>query len=321
MQISEQKCSQIGAPSISARTARKDSGFTFKSRLIFWAKILVAFLTLSFLIAAVKVEILINVFKTANWGYLGIAFLIIIPNILVQVWKWLYILKLANPSVSFMTALKSLLVGYPLGFVTPGRLGEIGRALYVKEISQGKTLRLFILDKLTNLVITLLFGSFGILILLQTQLTPAVKTTIWVTLALILGTLLYSIFFTSTVNLIGRLTKINHFTRMNQLVLLAFSILFYFIFFAQYLLLVLNFDRINIFPAFEAAASVFLTKTLLPISFSDLGIREGAAVYFFGKVGVNAAAALNASLLLFLLNIAVPAIAGLPILLKTKRRL
>jgi len=220
-----------------------------------------------------------------------------------------------------MTAFKSLLVGYPLGFVTPGRLGEIGRALYVKEISQSKTLRLFILDKLTNLVITLLFGSIGILFLFETQLTPAVKTTIWLILGMTLGTLLYSICFTSIVSLIGRLAKINHFNRMNQLVLLAFSILFYFIFLAQYLLLVLNFDTINIFAAFKAAASVFLTKTILPISFSDLGIREGAAVYFFGKVGVNAAAALNASLLLFLFNIAVPAIAGLPILLKTKRSL
>jgi len=84
---------------------------------------------------------------------------------------------------------------------------------------------------------------------------------------------------------------------------------------------VLNFDTVNLFEASKAAASMFLAKTILPISFSDLGIREGAAVYFFGKIDVSAAAALNASLLLFLFNIAVPAIAGLPILLKTKRSL
>jgi len=278
-------------------------------------------LTLAFLIAAVKVELLLNVFKTANWSYLGIAFMIIIPNILVQVWKWLYILKLANSSVSFTTAFKSLLVGYPLGFVTPGRLGEIGRALYVKEVSQGKTFRLFILDKLTNLVVILLFGAVGILILFQTQLTPVLKTFIWVILVFITVFLLYSVFFTSLVNLIGRLTKVHDFSRKNHIILLAFSLLFYFVFLVQYLLLVLNFDAINVFEASKAAASMFLAKTILPISFSDLGIREGAAVYFFGKLGVSAAAALNASLLLFLFNVAFPAIAGLPILLKTKRSL
>ncbi len=278
-------------------------------------------MTLAFLINSVKPGTLINVFDTAKWSYLGVAFIIIVPNILVQVWKWLYILKLANSSVSFTTAFKSLLVGYPLGFVTPGRLGEIGRALYVKEISQNKTFRLFILDKLTNLVVTLLFGAVGILILFQTQLTPIFKVMIWVIPCLITGLLLYSICFTSPVILIGRLTKMHHYCRKNHLILLAFSILFYFIFLVQYLLLMLNFGTISIFTASEAAASVFLAKTILPISFSDLGIREGAAVYFFGKIGVSAAAALNASLLLFLFNIAIPAIAGLPILLKTKRSL
>ena len=214
-----------------------------------------------------------------------------------------------------------MLVGYPLGFVTPGRLGEIGRALYVKEVSQGKTFRLFILDKLTNLVVILLFGAIGILILFQTQLTPVLKTFIWVILVFITVFLLYSVFFTSFVNLIGRLTKVHNFSRKNHIILLAFSVLFYFVFLVQYLLLVLNFDAINVFEASKAAASMFLAKTILPISFSDLGIREGAAVYFFGKIGVSAAAALNASLLLFLFNIAIPAIAGLPVLLKTKRSL
>ncbi len=124
MQILEQKCSQIEAPSISAPTARKDSSFIFKSRLIFWTKITVAVLALAFLISIVKIEALVGVLKTAKWSYLGVAFLMIIPNILVQVRKWQYILKLANSSVSFATAFKSLLVGYPLGFVAYPRPGR-----------------------------------------------------------------------------------------------------------------------------------------------------------------------------------------------------
>ncbi len=269
----------------------------------------------------VKIDALIGIFKTAKLSYLGFAFLIIIPNVLVQVWKWLYILKLANPAVSFGSALKSLLVGYPLGFVTPGRLGEIGRAFYIKEISQGKTFRLYILDKLTNLLITLLCGTIGVLFLFQTQIPAFLKILVVAILCLTIGLLLYSVLFSSLAALIGRLTKLTDFNRKNHLILLAFSALFYFVFLGQYLLLLFNFETNNLLLASEAAASVFFAKTILPISFSDLGIREGAAVYFFGKIGVSMAAALNASLLLFLFNIGIPSIAGLPILLKSKRSL
>lgn len=306
---------------ISAPTARRDFGFIFNSKLLFVGKIAIAILILSFLVNAIKLETLIGVLKTARWRYLSIAFLIIIPNILVQVWKWHTILKLANPSVSFAAAFKSLLVGYPLGFVTPGRLGEIGRAFYIKEISSDKTFRLFILDKLTNLLITLLFGSIGILFLFRTHLTATIKASILVLLSAVIALLLYSIIITSLVSLIGRLTKVTHYNRKNHLILLAFSTLFYSVFLAQYLFLVLNFDTVHLFSASEAAASVFLAKTLLPFSFGDLGIREGTAVFFFGEIGVSAAAALNASLLLFLFNVVIPAIIGLPILLKTKRNL
>ena len=80
MQISEQKCSQIEIPSISAPTAHKDSGFIFKSRFIFWGKIAVTVLTLALLISVVKIEAFIGVLKTAKLSYIGVAFFIIVAN-------------------------------------------------------------------------------------------------------------------------------------------------------------------------------------------------------------------------------------------------
>jgi hypothetical protein len=53
---------------------------------------------------------------------------------------------------------------------------------------------------------------------------------------------------------------------------------------------------------------------LLPISLMDLGVREGAAVAVLGAVGVAAATAVQAALMLFGLNVLVPGLAGLLVL-------
>ncbi|MFQ5676626.1 MAG: lysylphosphatidylglycerol synthase transmembrane domain-containing protein [bacterium] len=320
IQISEQKCSENGAASISVQTARKDYAFISKSRLIFWAKIAIAILALSILGKSIKIESFGQLFSNARWHYLLIAFLIIVPNLMIQVWKWRYLLRLANSSISWETAFKSFIVGYPLGFVTPGRLGEIGRALYVKEISPGKTLRLFALDKGMNLVVTLFPGGIGVFSLIQHDLIAKNPLPFLMTVALTGTSLMYFVGFSTIVKRwIGRFIKIYDYNTRNNLALIAFSLIFYVIFLGQFVILISNFVTTQMLPASAAAAAVFFTKTILPISFGDLGIREGAAVFYFGKIALSPSVALNASLLLFLFNVGIPALIGLPVLFKTKK--
>ena len=60
-------------------------------------------------------------------------------------------------------------------------------------------------------------------------------------------------------------------------------------------------------------------KTIIPpVSFGELGIREGASVYFLKQVGVSAAAGFNAAIFLFIINVLLPALTGLIFLLKRK---
>lgn len=321
MQISEPKFSTTEAPSISVPTAQRDSGFIFKSKIIFFIKIGVAILTLLLLIKSIQLESLWNVFKSANWPYMLTVIFLIIPNILVQTLKWHYILRLANSAVPFLTAYKSLIVGFPLGFVTPGRLGEIGRAFYVPELSQFKTFKLVILDKTTNLSLTVLAGLVGVLTFSKLNLTPHLKTTLFLILVLVSGLIIYAICSPKLCKLLRHLIKIYHFKNKNMVALITFSSIFYFIFLCQFLLLLYSFQNINIFSTTKAAASVFLVKSILPISFGDLGIREGASIFFFNKIGVESAAAFDASLLLYFFNIGIPTLLGLPTIWRTKRRL
>lgn len=258
--------------------------------------------------------------QSADTRYLGMVLLLLIPNLALQMLKWHYLLKLANPKVRFFTACQSLIVGYPLGFVTPGRLGEIGRALYVKEISQIKTLKLVVVDKMANFLVILLIGMAGLAtlpkILDSSQGMPGLLPglALLTTVFLCLGS------STPVVSrALGRFTKIYHFRRKNLAALLAYSTLFYLTFAAQFVMLIWCFQPGNLGSVAKAVASTLLVKTVLPVSFGDLGVREGAAVFFCSKIGVVAAAGFNAAFLLFIINVGMPTVLGLPILMKTRR--
>ena len=71
-----------------------------------------------------------------------------------------------------------------------------------------------------------------------------------------------------------------------------------------------NIHVINIqgLMAFEAA---YFAMSLLPITPSGIGIREGSRVYFFSLIGCSQTAVLCASVIMFGLNIILPGVMGI----------
>jgi len=61
---------------------------------------------------------------------------------------------------------------------------------------------------------------------------------------------------------------------------------------------------------------MFIKTVIPPISLGELGIREGASVFFLTRFGELSSVAFNASIFLFVINILFPALAGLFLLLK-----
>ena len=59
------------------------------------------------------------------------------------------------------------------------------------------------------------------------------------------------------------------------------------------------------------------TKTIIPpISFGELGIREGASVFFITKMGETASVGFNSSIFLFMINLVIPAVIGVGMFLR-----
>ena len=78
----------------------------------------------------------------------------------------------------------------------------------------------------------------------------------------------------------------------------------------QMFFLIRSFSDISIAHAVYGTSAMMFAKSVVPISFGDIGTRELSSIYFFSRFGIAQAAALNASLLLFVLNIIFPGIMG-----------
>ncbi len=271
------------------------------------------------LVQSISLSTLFEVTALADSNYLLAALFLLIFNIFIQMLKWWYLLRIANAKVTLITAWRSLLIGFPLGFVTPGRLGEIGRAFYVKELSQTRTFSLVVIDKITTVLVVLTLGLVGLLGLPNTGLSPKLQSGLIICLCLFLCFLTFSLVSPRISQVCRRFTKSPQFKQKHLAIALVLSGFFYITFVIQFVLLVRAFDAtVGFMTSTQAAASVFLLKTVLPVAFGDLGIREGAAVFFFERNGVSAAHAFQASFLLFLINVGIPALLGLPMLLKTR---
>jgi uncharacterized protein (TIRG00374 family) len=67
--------------------------------------------------------------------------------------------------------------------------------------------------------------------------------------------------------------------------------------------------------AFFIFVPLITTLSMLPVSVAGLGVREGGVVFFFAKVGVDAASALGMSLIWFALTVVTCGLGGLAFLL------
>jgi uncharacterized membrane protein YbhN (UPF0104 family) len=100
--------------------------------------------------------------------------------------------------------------------------------------------------------------------------------------------------------------------------MLVYSTLFYVTFISQFVVLLFAFEQVDVLYATFGVACVMVAKTIVPpFTLGELGIREGFSVFFLSMIGVSPTAAFGASVLLFLINILLPATAGGFMLLRT----
>ena len=107
------------------------------------------------------------------------------------------------------------------------------------------------------------------------------------------------------------LAALTVFRLRHLIVSFGLSVGFYIAIYLQMFLLLNAFSPVDADDAFLGFAAMMFVKSLVPLSLGDLGIREAGSVYFYAIRGIPHASALNASLLLFVINILLPSLLGL----------
>ncbi len=305
-----------------------------RARLLFAFKLALAVGALALLGERVAWEALWASARGARPGLIALALALMPLNVGLETYRWHRLVRRVAPDVRYGESLAAVLSGYPLGLITPARLGDyLGRALSLRHGRKADLALLTFAERTATLAVILAAGLIALVPFIGMQ-TGAMRNA-WLAVGAVgaAGTLALLVPLARPrlarrvlgVLLPGRrlrepLAVLDRFGPGDAAVLLALSAVRYGVFAGQFVLLVLAFERAAPLGAVVVGvALVFFAKAAIPgVTLGDLGVREGAAVFFLGTLGVGGAAAFDAALALFGINLLLPALVGLPLVLRLR---
>ncbi len=140
---------------------------------------------------------IIESFAGISFFYLLIAFLFLLPVLLLQTYKWFVIMQKQKIRISFFEAARMQLISVFYGFVTPARLGSFIKIAYLQEKTHnlGRSASSVVIDRMFDLLTVLILAGLGSLLVIETFSKP-----VWIAFFM-LGIAIFSLFF-----LIGKRT-------------------------------------------------------------------------------------------------------------------
>jgi hypothetical protein len=269
----------------------------------------------------------------------SIALLLVIVNWGIETIKWRFLIRKIE-NVPFFKSFSSVLSGIAVSTFIPNRVGEFfGRVFILDKASRIEGILITILGSMSQLLVTILTGTFCLAIFIPRflwHIENPLGTLYYGLIATILAmdALLLSLYFNISLLsslrdkiCVRRWRKFRKFFNVfsyysfNDLCrVITLSFLRYLVFSVQFYLLLRMFSvPIPLFDGLIIIAIIFFVMAIIPtIALTELGIRGTVAIYFFGvyfpefqtmsesiSIGI-----LSASTLLWIINLAVPAMAG-----------
>lgn len=268
-------------------------------------------------------------FVKINLTDIFLLFIFMFFNWSLEAIKWRMIIRHLEP-LSFFKSLSAVLTGVTVSVFTPNRAGEFGgRIFFLEQENRLQGILLTFLGNSAQLLVTILTGALALLFYLSgytdinEQQNPYLFFTLVIMVVLMSIALLIAYFNVSLISTLTRrikfLIRFQHYVdtldeysgvELTKIILLSFFR--YAIFTAQFFLLLQLFNvNIHLKEGLTMIALTFFAITAVPtITVTELGIRGSAALAFIGLLSENSLGIVTASFALWLINIAIPAIAG-----------
>lgn len=258
-------------------------------------------------------------------GNLLVALLLMPINWFIETVKWKSLVDQFQ-KLSFYKGLQSIFFGVLLSLVTPNRIGELGgRLVYIEKENRLNVFYTNLICSVSQLMITFLAGLIA-LNFLHSGLTEYFNfNEYWLLgLTLVLVFILFYIYFTShyllrLLSFFSAKLKIKgvqlkmKLKGVSRLRLMVMSLLRYIVFCFQFFLLLRIVEPdLSILEAFMAIMLIFFVTAIIPTTWIlDLPVRTSIAFIVFENLGYSGLSGLLSSIVLWIINLLVPAFLGL----------
>jgi uncharacterized membrane protein YbhN (UPF0104 family) len=252
----------------------------------------------------------------------SVVFLMVI-NWTIEAQKWRYLL-LGTERFSLWTSLQSVLTGLAVSVITPNRIGEyMGRILFLRNVHKLQGITVTIVGSFAQLIVTGFLGLIGLIYYIN-----QVKSTQWIywllagslVLCIVLGYFYFNLpTFVEKLSTIPFLRKVKtyllivrRFHASQLLRILFLSFLRYGIYTTQFVLLLkLLWVEVPLLDMVLTIWLIFWAMAIVPtIAIAEIGIRGETALYFLAPLSQNHVGIVTATILLWLINLIIPALFG-----------
>lgn len=269
---------------------------------------------------------------------IGFVCLLGIVNWMIESFKWKFAIS-SLVQLSYFDAVKSVLIGVFFSLFIPNRAGDfIGRVYSVNHNDKGKMSVLTLLASGAQLLATLLFGTVGLTFFYINYTSAFIQINVYFLVAVVLSWLacftgLIIFFKSSMLSTFGKNSKFKWVLKLKTWMevlkdiplvrlnaILGLSLLRYLVFsFQMWLCLRIVGVDINGLDLFFFVSVYYLILTFIPtVVYTEIGIRGSLSIYLFGLLLFITStpeydyqwSVSFASVLVWLVNIVIPAIVG-----------
>lgn len=267
------------------------------------------------------------------WGWLAVVVGLMLVNWGIESWKWRILVRDVE-RLTIARAFTAVIAGTSIGLITPNRVGEFaGRVLFLRPEHRVQGSFATLLGSISQFVVTVLAGT-AVLFLVPHEAGSPEQGALWQLVrwcALLVGAATVFLYFSP-----GALERIflavpwlrkyerhvhvlSAFDRSRLTHVAAWSALRYGVFTAQFVLLLNVVGQVPVPMALASVPVLFLVSTLIPTTaLTELGVRGSLAENLI--TGGEPVGVVISTIIIWVVNIVVPAVAGSIILLVARIR-
>jgi|YNPMSStandDraft_2_1061718.scaffolds.fasta_scaffold05210_2 uncharacterized membrane protein YbhN (UPF0104 family) len=292
-------------------------------RYIVPLKLALSLVLLGLLFSKLDFNAVLTAFTRLDGQYASLAVALVPVSFLLESLKWQTLIARHDKRITLFESLQSVLIGTAGAITTPLHIGKYATQMWFHASVPRKTLLalVFINGQILG-IFTLLFGLSSLayfFYLTHHQNLALVFLWLFIFALLLLTALIWvsasRVPFPDWLNFLLDYTK-EEWTRVA-----FYGLLRHLVSTVQFCLLInacLGEATMPFEQAFVAVSSVWLAKAVVPLFIGDLGLREATAAYFISALGYAAEAGVVASLLIFTINLLLPALIGLAVIPKLR---